>query len=98
MRRVEYDINKSEYHIKVNSFDYYFSSVFNLKRFVNNYDYFVEEETNKLKAKYKVNIDIYDYLVMVFYKKIEKRGFKVLIHKDNDIIEVKENYIYKLYR
>ena len=82
----------------VDSFDYYFSSVFNLKRFVNNYDYFVEEETNKLKAKYKVNIDIYDYLVMVFYKKIEKRGFKVLIHKDNDIIEVKEDYIYKLYR
>lgn len=98
MRRVEYDINKSEYHIRVNNYDYYFSSVFNLKRFVNNYDYFVEEETNKLKAKYKVNIDIYDYLVMVFYKKIEKRGFKVLIHKDNDIIEVKENYIYKLYR
>ena len=98
MRRVEYDINKSEYHSRVNNYDYYFSSVFNQRRFVNNYDYFVEEETNKLKAKYKVNIDIYDYLVMVFYKKIEKRGFKVLIHKDNDIIEVKEDYIYKLYR
>lgn len=98
MRRVEYDINKSSYHFIVNDYDYYFSSIFNLKRFSNNYDYFVEEETNKLRAKYKVNIDIYDYLVMVFYKKIEKRGFKVLIHKDNDIIEVKENYIYKLYR
>ena len=48
MRRVEYDINKSEYHTRVNNYDYYFSSVFNQRRFANNYDYFVEEETNKL--------------------------------------------------
>lgn len=96
MKRVEYDINKSEYYSKVNDMIFYFSSEFNKRRFENNFYLFVEEETNKLRVKYKVNIDIYNYLVVVFYKKIEKRGFRVLTCHNNDIIELKEDYIFKM--
>lgn len=96
MKRVEYDISKSEYYSKVNDMIFYFSSEFNKRRFENNFYLFVEEETNKLKVKYKVNLDIYNYLVVVFYKKIEKRGFRVLTCHNNDIIELKEDYVFKM--
>lgn len=95
-KRVLYDINESNYTLKINDYTFYFSSEFNKMRFERNFDYFVIEEINKIRVKYKVNIDLYDYLLVVFYKKIEKRGFKVLTYKNNDIIELKEDYIFKI--
>lgn len=97
MVRVIYDIEKSEFSLKVNNLKFYFSSVFNLRRFQSNYKSFVEEETLKLQSKYHVNIDIFNYLLVVFYKKIEKRGFKVLAYYPNGaIIELKEDNIFKM--
>lgn len=97
MVRVVYDIEKSEYSSKINNLKFYFSSIFNLRRFENNYKYFIDEETHKLQSKYHVNIDIFNYLLVVFYKKIEKRGFKVLAYYPNGaIIELEENYIFKM--
>lgn len=97
MVRVVYDIEKSEYYLKINNLKFYFSSIFNLRRFESNYEYFIEEETHKLQSKYHVNIDIFNYLLVVFYKKIEKRGFKVLAYYPNGaIIELKEDYIFKM--
>ena len=96
MKRVEYDIFKSTYYCKINNMIFYFSSEFNKRRFESNFYLFIEEETNKLKARYKVNLDIYDYLMVVFYKKIEKREFRVLTYKNNGIIELKEDYTFKI--
>ncbi len=92
MKRVEYDINKSEYTCGVNDLDFYFSSEFNKMRFELNYMDFINEETNKLKARYHVDLDISDYLLVVFYMKIEKRGFKV--YKNGDIID--KDYIFRI--
>lgn len=97
MVRVIYDIEKSEYFSKIGNMKFYFTSIFNKKRFDNNYQYFIEEETHKLQSKYHVNINIFNYLLVVFYKKIEKRGFKVLAYRTNGaIIELKEDYIFKM--
>lgn len=96
MKRVEYDINESNYFSRVDNYLFYFSSIFNQRRFDSNYRLFINEETNKLIAKYHVNIDLKDYLLLVFYKKIEKRGFKVKFYANNDIIELKEDYIFKI--
>ena len=52
MKRVEYDINKSEYYFKVNKLTFFFSSKFNKTRFENGFIDYVNEETNKIKAKY----------------------------------------------
>lgn len=95
MARVEYDLNNSEYISKVHDYLYYFSSEFNLNRFNEGVYNFIKEETNKLKARYHVNIDISDYLTLVFYKRIEKRGFKVLTYNGNDeVIELSSDFIY----
>lgn len=96
MRRVEYDINQSNYFCRVNNYLFYFSSIFNQRRFEANFNIFIQEETSKLIAKYHMNINLYDYLLLVFYKKIEKRGFKVKIYMNNDIIDLKEDYTFKI--
>ena len=96
MRRVEYDINQSNYFSRIDKYLFYFSSIFNQRRFEANVKMFVQEETNKLIAKYHVNIELSDYLLLVFYKKIEKRGFRVKIYTNNDIIDLKEDYIFKI--
>ena len=97
MKRVEYDINKSEYYFRVNKLTLFFSSKFNKTRFENGFIDYVNEETNKIKAKYKVNINLTNYLLLTYYKKIEKRGFKVLTYDDNDdIIELSKDYTFRV--
>lgn len=97
MKRVEYDINKSEYYFKINKLTFFFSSKFNKQRFETGFIDYVNDEMNKLKAKYKVNILISDYLLVAYYKKIEKRGFKILTYDDNnDIIELSKDYTFRI--
>lgn len=97
MKRVEYDINKSEYYFKVNKLTLFFSSKFNKNRFENGFIEYVSEETNKIKAKYKVDINLTNYLLLAYYKKIEKRGFKVLTYDDNDvIIELSKDHTFRV--
>lgn len=97
MKRVEYDINKSEYYFIVNKLTLFFSSKFNKTRFENGFIDYVQEETNKIKAKYKVDINLTNYLLLAYYKKIEKRGFKVLTYDDNDvIIELSKDHIFRV--
>lgn len=97
MKRVEYDINKSEYYFRVNKLTLFFSSKFNKTRFENGFIDYVNEETNKIKAKYKVYINLTNYLLLAYYKKIEKRGFKVLTYDDNDvIIELSKDHTFRV--
>ena len=97
MKRVEYDINKSEYYFRVNKLTLFFSSKFNKTRSENGFIDYVNEETNKIKAKYKVNINLTNYLLLTYYKKIEKRGFKVLTYDDNDdIIELSKDHTFRV--
>ena len=97
MKRVEYDINKSEYYFRVNKLTFFFSSKFNKTRFENGFIEYVSEETNKIKAKYKVDINLTNYLLLAYYKKIEKRGFKVLTYDDNDdIIELSKDHTFRV--
>ena len=97
MKRVEYDVNKSEYYFRVNKLTFFFSSKFNKTRFENGFIDYVNEETNKIKAKYKVNINLTNYLLLTYYKKIEKRGFKVLTYDDNDdIIELSKDHTFRV--
>lgn len=97
MKRVEYDINKSEYYFRVNKLTLFFSSNFNKTRFENGFIEYVNEETNKIKAKYKVDINLTNYLLLAYYKKIEKRGFKVLTYDDNDvIIELSKDHTFRV--
>ena len=96
VRRVEYDLNDSNYISEINDYIFYFSSSFNKRRFDENYLHFAVEEMAKLKAKYHVSIDLLDYLTIVFYKRIEKRGFRVLSYNDKgDLVELTSDFIYQ---
>lgn len=95
-KRVEYDISKSEYSYKYKDLIFFFSSQFNRNRFVLGYANYVSEETNKLRVKYHVNISLENFLLVAYYKKIEKRGFRVLTYKENDIIELNNNHTFEI--
>lgn len=95
-KRVEYDISKSEYSYKYKDLIFFFSSQFNRNRFVLGFNNYVSEETNKLRVKYHVNISLENFLLVAYYKKIEKRGFRVLTYKENDIIELDNNHTFEI--
>ena len=83
------DISESTYNFKYREMVFYFSSNFYLEKFKNEYVSFLKEETDKLKIKFRCEI-IADYMILLLlYKKIEKRGFKVLLN-NNDL---NENYL-----
>ena len=82
------DINESIYTFKYDDLVFYFSSQFYQEKFTREYSNFIKDETMKFKIKYKCNAYIDDMLLLLLYKKIEKRGFKVLY----DGNELQENY------
>lgn len=71
------NIFKSEYYFEFKGYKLYFSSLFNKKRFADKIDGFIIEENIKNTNKYGLKIDLTNYLIIVLYKKIEKRGFRV---------------------
>lgn len=87
--KVYNDINDSNYCVELDKIKIYFSSEFNKERFLKGYETFIKEENLKIQNKYKVNIIANYYLLFSYYRKIEKRGFKII----NKITgaEVKDN-------
>lgn len=83
-RGIYYDLKESEYFacLDINSerFILYFSSKFNRKRFLENVGEYIHNENLKLSIMYKIDIDATKLLILSYYKKIEKRGFRVLIN------------------
>lgn len=82
------DINESIYTFKYDDLIFYFSSQFYQEKFERMCAQFLKDETMKLKIKFKCNIYCDEMILLLLYKKIEKRGFKVL-YKNN---ELSENY------
>ena len=71
------DIDESTYSFKYDDMTFYFSSNFYKEKFENDYVTFLKEETDKLRIKFKCNI-VADYMILLLlYKKIEKRGFRI---------------------
>lgn len=87
--KVYNDINDSNYCVELNKIKIYFSSEFNKERFLKGYEEYVKEENLKIQNKYKINIKADYYLLFAFYKKIEKRGFRIINKLTNT--EIKEN-------
>lgn len=82
------DINESNYNFKYDDLVFYFSSQFYQEKFTREYLQFLKDENMKLKIKFKCNIYCDEMILLLLYKKIEKRGFKVL-YKGK---ELNENY------
>lgn len=74
---IEFNLIKSDYKYNKGVLTFYFSSKFYLEKFKTGVDEFVENEKRKFDAKYKVDIDLINYFMVAFYKRIEKRGFLI---------------------
>ena len=77
MIRVYQDLSESVYIYNYEGLDFYFSSEFNLGRFKKSVEDFVKIESLKMQNRYKVKSNWNLLLAISFYKKIEKRGFRV---------------------
>lgn len=88
MKKIIYnDIEDSTYYLEVGKLRLYFSSEFNLNRFSRNFENYIKEENLKIENKYQVNLLANYYLLISYYKKIEKRGFRV----ENNITNARVN-------
>ena len=86
------DINESIYFFKYQDFKFYFSSKFYLEKFTREYVDFLKNEKLKLRIKYKCDIFGDDILLLLLYRKVDKRGFRVY---QNDC-ELKSSYYAKI--
>lgn len=77
MKKVYNDINESKYEFVYDSLKFYFSSEFYLNKFKNEYVEFIKNETMKLRLKFRCNFYADEMIMILLYKRIEKRGFRV---------------------
>ena len=77
IKGVYLDLNESDIVTNYDEFRFYFSSKFNKERFEKNIDNFIKIESARIYNKYRVQIYLNLYLSIVFYKKIEKRGYRI---------------------
>ena len=78
---IEFNLYKSNYKLNKGLVTFCFSSKLYLEKFKNNVDEYIENEQRKMKAKYKVNTNLYYFFMIAIYCKIEKRGF-LMKYKD----------------
>ena len=87
--KVYYDIKKTAYSTEYGEFKLYFSSEANMRKFNSQIDEYIEEQSFYLYNRFGNTDNIFDdFLTIALYKRIEKRGFRV-IYKEN--IEVLPN-------
>lgn len=92
--KVYNDINDSNYYVELDKIKIYFSSEFNKERFLRGYEEYLKEENLKIQNKYKVNISANYYLLFSYYKRIEKRGFRIINKKTG--AEIKDNLTFNI--
>lgn len=97
MRSIVYNnIGDSVFFTDIGKCRIYFSSEFNKSRFLKNYKNYIDEENAKLENKYHVKIVANYYLLFAFYKKIEKRGFRIENNTTNDKVNENLTFITEL--
>lgn len=71
------DLAESEYRVKKLGLTFFFSSKFYMEKFQKEVEIYTHNEMLKLYNKYRVSSNFKIYLTISFYKKIEKRGFRI---------------------
>lgn len=75
---IELDLRKTKYSYEFGEYIFYFSSKLYLTKFKEGVLNYIILENAKITNKYKIKINVTSYLSVSFYKKIEKRGFRVI--------------------
>lgn len=77
-RGIFYDLKDSDFIYLAGNSKFYFSSNFYLQKFILEIDEFIKNEKAKFLVNYKINLDADLFLMITLYRKIEKRGFRVV--------------------
>lgn len=92
--KIYYNVPESVYFYTIYNIRLYFSSKFYLNKYRNEIESYINRESQKIKIRYKLNINMNEILALTYYKKVEKRGFYAYnITKDK---EIKENEVFTL--
>lgn len=86
------NLNESDYTVMKSGLIFYFSSETYKQKFLENVDNYINEEIIKLKNKYQVSGSFEIFLMVSYYKKIEKRGFRIF--DDINKKELTENVMF----
>lgn len=92
------DIKESRYKYQYGRLEFYFSSEYYLEKFRSNLSKIIKIETDKLKIKFDCNIIADEMIALWYYKKLEKRGYRVNIINcnTNEKHELEKTYIINL--
>lgn len=85
---VVYDLKKSEYFTDFCGLKFYFSSRFYQGKFENRLSEYIETQKVKIGSMYKTQIPIDGidkFLAVSLYQQIEKRGFRVLNDRGEEV-------------
>ena len=89
-RGIYYDLKESDYVAELNingeEIKLFFSSNFIKTRFLEKVGNFIHNENIRITVMYRIDVDATKLLILSFYKRLEKRGFRVLIN-DKEIID-----------
>lgn len=92
--KIYYDIKTSTYSYTLWNIKFYFSSKFYLHKFKNEIENYISKENQKLKIKFKLEINAEKMLAIAYYKKVEKRGFFIIDNTKEK--EIKESEVFTL--
>lgn len=76
-RGIYLNLSESEYKVTIEGITFYFSSKVYLEKFKAKVKEYISIETAKIYVKYQINLNLDIYFMIAFYKKIEKRGFRI---------------------
>lgn len=78
VRGIYHSLDESEYIFKYDDLTFVFSSKLYLNKFIGEYKSYLKDSTARIESKYKCVFYADELLLITLYRKIEKRGFRVL--------------------
>lgn len=78
IRGIYHNLEESEYTFKYDNLEFVFSSNLYLNKFMRIYKEYLKENTAKIEKQYNSTFYADELILITLYKKIEKRGFRVL--------------------
>lgn len=90
IRGIYHSLDESEYTFKYDNLTFVFSSNLYLKKFMGIYKEYLKERTARLESQFKSTLYADELILIDLYRKIEKRGFRVLYN--NELLDEKLYY------
>ncbi len=86
------DIEESDIYCDFDKYTLYFTSQFNKNKFIREVNDYIYLEELKFKTRYNLNIYLGLYFALVLYKKIQKKGTKVINKINNKRVDLDKEF------